>query len=159
MLLNGTQDDRHWKDVELLMAHTNEQGASAFDKKCTQWLRCAWTLFCNQPYRRYCFGIIFVRQQTYIAYADHSCASFSSALNPGEERSDCKYLIKFLTSFMRSDRSQRGSDPDIYGDGSVLTLMHNKSQYTMEEILFHYPHLIGRNVVVFEVSSQGGSDM
>ena len=90
--------------------------------KFSQWLRDARTVFQQQPHRRFCFGVIFLKPDAYLCYADHGCAAFSEPLKLTPLSDGSGFLVKFLTSFLKSSDRQRGRDPLILEENATTIL-------------------------------------
>ena len=144
-----------WKDVECVIEHSSQEAGQAFTHQISQWLRKVWRLFNEQPYRRFCFGIMFLRPDAFLCYADHGCAAVSEPLHITCQADDLKFLVKFLTSFMKSSDHERGRDPDIVENNGIRTISHDSHHWTIGDPIFHLNSLIGRNIMVFNVTKDG----
>ncbi|KAM0800618.1 hypothetical protein BDR22DRAFT_889332 [Usnea florida] len=76
----GAASRKHWRDVELVMGHSAEDSTKALDDKFGQWLRDIWSVFDQQPHRRFCFGVLFLQPRAFLCYADRGCAAASEPL-------------------------------------------------------------------------------
>lgn len=112
-------------------------------------------MFQQQPHRRFCFGVIFLKPHAFLCYADHGCAAFSEPLELTQQSDGRKFLVKFLTSFLKSEDWQRGRDPDIKEQNGTATLIQGGQHYLIGKDIFHSTALVGRNVRVFTVKEQG----
>ncbi|KAM0798194.1 hypothetical protein BDR22DRAFT_974686 [Usnea florida] len=143
----------HWKDVELVMGHSqlSDRGPAKF----SQWLREARTVFDQQPYRRCCFGVIFLKPHAYLCYADHGCAAFSVPLELTQQSDGRMFLMGFLTSFLTSEDWERGRDPDIKERDNEMILQQGPREYLLRDKICHSTALIGRNLQVITVVEKG----
>ena len=144
-----------WKDVECVIEHSSQEAGQAFTHQISQWLRKVWWLFNEQPYRRFCFGIMFLRPNAFLCYADHGCAAVSEPLHITCQADDLKSLVQFLTSFMKSSDHERGRDPDIAENNGIRTISHDSQHWTIGDHIFHLNSLVGRNIMVFNVTKDG----
>ena len=140
------------------MGHSGEPKKKPL--KLSQWLRDARTVFHQQPYRRFCFGIIFLKPQAYLCYADHGCAAFSEPLklmqlSDGSKSDGSKFLVHFLTSFLQSSDWQRGRDPDILEENDTTVLKQGERRYLIREDIHYSVAIVGRNLRVFVVQDKG----
>ena len=148
----------HWKDVELVIEHTKTDWKRSLQNKFAQWLRYAWMLFDEQPHRRFCFGILFLRPHAFLCYADHGCAAASEPLDVTKNTEHLKRLVHFLISFLKSDENQRGKDPDITESNGITKLSQGDQCWTVGESLFHRANVVGRNILVFSLSRGEGEE-
>ena len=138
-----------------MIEHSSQEAETAFAPRFSQWLRKVWRLFNQQPYRPFCFGIMFLRPCAFLCYADHGCAAVSESLNTTCQIHHLEYLVQFLTSLMKSSDYQRVRDPDIVENNGIGTLTHGSQRWTIGEPIFHSTSLIGRNSLVFNVTKDG----
>lgn len=137
-----------WADVELLFEHTRSD-YKALTSKFQQWLRGAWSAFCNQPFRRHLFGIMFINPCAYICYADHGCAVYSEPLYFAKIDQHTQYLMHFLSGFIAKPE-YGGKDPTVeQEEGSVYIQHAGKSWRELSGgLLWYRPCLIGRHIRV-----------
>ena len=126
--------------------------------KFSQWLRDAMTVFDQQPYRRCCFGVIFLKPHAFLCYADHGCAAFSVPLELTQQSDGRKFLVRFLTSFLKSEDWERGMDPDIKKRDNQMILQQGPREYEIGKDIFHSTTLVGRNRWVFTVKEKGSGE-
>ena len=149
------QDPPEWKDVELLFEHTRSS-QEAVTSKFSQWLRCAWSVFHHQPFRRHLYGIMFINPCAYICYVDHGCAVYSEALYFTGNKKHAEQLIQFLSVFIAMPE-YRGRDPTVQQKGSLAYIQHAKKEwYEVSEVpLWYRPCLTGRHIRVAKVRELG----
>ena len=141
------------------MGHSSSDSRKVLEEKFSQWLRDAWTVFNQQPHRRCCYGVLFLRPHAFLCYADHGCAAVSEPLLLAERQGPhLEFLVKFLTSFMKSKDHERGRDPELIEVNDTTTLTQGGHIWTVGSHLFRTTNLIGRNIQVFNIIEQGGEE-
>ena len=123
--------------------------------KFSQWLRDARTVFQQQPHRRFCFGVIFLKPDAYLCYADHGCAAFSEPLKLTPLSDGSGFLVKFLTSFLKSSDRQRGRDPLILEENATIILKQGGRRYLIGPDISYSVAIVGRKLRVFAVEDEG----
>jgi len=137
-----------WADVELLFEHTRS-GIEAVTSKFSQWLRGAWSVFYNQPFRRHLYGIMFIKPYAYICYTDHGCAAYSEPLHFVTDNKHTQYLIHFLSGFIAKPE-YRGKDPTAQQEDGRVIIQHAGKMWRELPVgqLYYRPCLIGRHIRV-----------
>lgn len=146
--INKGDEEPTWADVELLFEHTRS-GKNAVTSKFLQWLRGAWSVFYNQPFRRRLYGIIFARPFAYICYADHGCAAYSEPLDFVMNKQHTQYLIHFLSEIIAKPE-HRGKDPTVQRVDDKINIQHAGKTWVEQPtgVLCYRPCLIGRHIRV-----------
>jgi hypothetical protein len=140
--------------VELLFEHTRSK--RAVTDKFPQWLRCAWSVFHHQPFRRHLYGIIFTKPHAYVCYADHGCAVYSEPLDFVKNNQHTQFLVDFLTWFIANPK-RRGMDPTFQKKKGRVHIRHAGTTWveSPNPPLCYRPCLIGRHIRVALVLEQG----
>lgn len=143
----------------MIIKHTETAGDVA-QGKFLQWLRHAWSAFYYQPYRKHIAGVLFIKPNAYLCYADHGTAAYTCALKFGEDEFDAAILLNFLLKVTVDDPTVSERDPAcISRNGVIVGVRH--AGYDWEEVgkspLWYRPHLIGRHVRVARVVAPPGT--
>ncbi|KIW99755.1 uncharacterized protein Z518_10683 [Rhinocladiella mackenziei CBS 650.93] len=142
-----------WAHVELVFEHTQSPIQKA-SEKFLQWLRGAWHVFYHQPFRRYLYGILFLKPYTLITYVDHGCAGYSEPLDFVKKPQHTQFLADFLADFI-ANPEHRGRDPHITAhqkDGSIfIEYAGIKWTEAPNSLLCYRPCVFGRHLRVTRV--------
>ena len=148
----GKQKVPTWADVELLIEHT-DSAKEPVTEKFLQWLRCAWSVFNHQPYRRHLYGILFLKPCGYICYADHGCAAYSERLYFAENAQHTQFLIDFLLGFI-AEPEHHGKDLTVTKVNDWVCIQHAGKSWAKLSELWYHPCLIGRYIRISLVEHQ-----
>jgi Fungal protein kinase len=151
-VLHVGKNEPSWTDVELLFKHA--ESSKAVSVKFLQWLRNAWSVFYHQPFRRYLYGIMFIKPCAYICYADHGGAMYSEPLCFVNNGKHTQFLIDFLSGFI-ANPEHRGRDPTV--EKKVYIQHVGKRWFKLPQgLLWYRPSLVGRHIGVALVKPEEG---
>ncbi|KIX01217.1 uncharacterized protein Z518_08942 [Rhinocladiella mackenziei CBS 650.93] len=146
-----------WAHVEFVFEHTQSSVQKA-PEKFLQWLRSAWNIFYDQPFRRYLYGILFLQPYALITYVDHGCAGYSEPLDFVKNSQHTQFLADFLADFI-AEPEHRGRDPHVTArqqDGSIfIEYAGIKWAEATDSLLCYRPCVLGRHLRVTRVHPAG----
>ena len=121
-------------------------------EKFLQWLRCAWNVFYNQPFRLYLYGILFLQPYALITYVDHGCAGYSEPLDFVANPQHTQFLADFLADFI-AEPEHRGGDPTVTVDRKAIFIEHAGLEWAeaSDGLLCYRPCVFGRHIRVARV--------